>query len=123
MNALSFRKTTIVFIACVALLTAAGCGITTRNAQVREWIGRPESALIAAWGQPQRITTDRKGRRVLVYEWETSEWVDEPGTMWTESDGTVRWTPPRRREQRTVEVRRFVVDSSGKIIDGSWRFY
>lgn len=106
-----------------ALLAAAGCGITSRNAQVREWIGRQESDLIAAWGEPARTERDRAGRRVLVYDWVDEQWVDEPGRAWTESDGTVRWTAPTRRLERRREIRRFVVESDGRIVDGSWRFY
>ncbi len=117
------RRNRVARWTAAMLLLAAGCGITTRNAQIREWIGRPESALVAAWGPPQTVTTDRKGQRLLIYEWETDEWVDEPGKMWTDSNGVTRWTPPQRRQVTTREVRRFVVDPNGKIIDGAWRFY
>jgi len=106
-----------------ALPLLVGCGITTRNAQVREWIGREESALVAAWGAPARVESDRQGRRVLVYDWTDESWEDEPGRAWTDSDGSVRWTPPTRRRVTRREVRRFVVGPDGRIVDGAWRFY
>jgi len=105
------------------LLLAGGCGITSRQAQIRQWIGRSESELIAEWGQPTRIERNRHGQKVLVYEWTTERWEEEEGTMWTDSSGVTHWTAPRSRRVTTVEVRRFVVDENGRIVRGSWAFY
>ncbi len=100
-----------------------GCGITSRQAQIRQWVGRSESELIAEWGPPARTERDRQGRRVLIYQWETERWEEEEGRMWTDGSGVTHWTPPRSRKVSTVEVRRFVVDSNGQILSGSWSFY
>lgn len=123
MSGIGKWRAAVIGFAAAGLFLAAGCGITARNAQVREWIGRPENALVAAWGPPQQITSDSKGRRLLIYEWENTEWVDEPGRMWTDTDGVTRWTPPGRRQRTAREIRRFTVDSTGRIIDAAWRFY
>ena len=87
---------------------AGGCGITSRQAQIRQWIGRSELELIAEWGQPARIERNREGQKVMVYEWTTERWEEE-GRMWTDSSGVTHWTAPRSRRVTTVEVRRFVV--------------
>jgi len=118
-----FHGATIVLFLGAAILFSVGCGITTRQAQIRQWIGRPESELIAEWGQPARIERDRQGRRVLVYQWQTEQWEEEEGKIWTDSSGVTHWTAPRSRKVTTIEVRRFVVDANGMIINGSWSFY
>ncbi len=109
--------------AALVLPLLQGCGITTRQAQIRQWIGQDESALINAWGQPARVETDRQGRRILVYDWTDENWVEEPGRAWTDSDGSVRWTAPTQRRVVRREIRRFVVGSDGRIVGGAWRVY
>ena len=109
--------------AAAAALATVGCLSPGRPPRVREWIGRPESALVAAWGAPDRVEAGRPGRRVLVYERKSDEWVEEPGRVWTDASGAPRWTPGARRLVTRTEVRRVMVGPDGRVADIVARSY
>jgi hypothetical protein len=100
-------------------LTAGGCGVFSRNAEISAWIGGPVNELIQARGNPDRYETDGKGNRVLVYEWTWESTYETPGRAWRDASG-VRWTNPKTETILHRERRAYYVNKQGIVFDGKW---
>ena len=46
----------------------AGCASTTTNPALQSWVGHSRRELLAAWGPPDRESSDGNGGKVLTYE-------------------------------------------------------
>ena len=101
----------------------SGCGITSRRAEITVWIGRTERELIAAKGNPDHLEYDSAGHRVLVYDWTWEDTTQDEGRSYTDSSGVTHWTNPTTRTRTHREIRKYVIDKSGQVIDGSWHMY
>ncbi len=83
--------------------------------ELRSWLGRHESDLMASWGAPARIETDGNGGRVLVYS------VGD-----TRPEESVNVHPPadtlrtRVEPRPSDEERRFWVSREGFIYAWRW---
>ena len=113
----------LVSVSLVLLGAATGCGITERRADVTRWIRRTESELRSARGNPQRIEFDKQGNRVLVYEWQWDQTEEREGTAYTDASGVTHWTNPSTSTKTRTEIRKYVVDKTGRVVSGDWKLY
>ncbi len=111
-----------LLVLSVLALGLASCGIITRNADVKPWIGRPANELLSSRGQPERIEPDGKGNRIFVYEWTWESQSQTPGRVWHDAGGT-HYTSPTTSTIVHRERRMFYVDSQGKIVDAKWSWW
>lgn len=121
---------TFPFVIAAGLL--AGCASARINSRMQSWVGKPESDLVARWGQPQAVLDDRHGGRVLVYFAEHK--LTSPGQLTTTTIPNVTMTETGIVDQpivttqyapevttSTTAVRMFSVDPHGRIYAWSWR--
>lgn len=62
----------------IVLLALLLAGCANYGDKVKVWLGQPEEALVAAWGPPDVIYTNKKGTRILGYR--KNRTVVIPGT-------------------------------------------
>lgn len=107
-----------------------------RERTMRSWLGHHESELYMSWGPPHTVLQDGSGGRILVY---TENRMDvTPGHATTTSSmtaygqiygdqvyiygqgqGYTTYTPAEVHQWQVY--RQFRVDSTGKIVQYSWR--
>jgi hypothetical protein len=95
------------------LLSLSGCA-TPINNTMQSWVGQPQSALILAWGPPERTTSDGNGGSILIY----GQYVNlgqSPGQVYANGSYTA---PEQQGYQRT---RMFYVNSAGEIYSWRWQ--
>ena len=80
------------------------------------WVGHYESELIASWGKPTKITSDKKGGRIVVYESLKGIWGD------TKDKHIVGGShyPTGKRQEGYAATRTFFVDEEGIIYGWKW---
>jgi hypothetical protein len=99
----------------ISIIFISGCGLRAKRAvekEMKSWVGRHKSDLIASWGNPQDITPDGKGGTVLFY----SQLVKK----------SVQFKDPLAKMSRPPHIRKyfrtrtFYVNSEGYIYDYKW---
>ena len=111
------KKTFLLILILLGFIVQ--CGIAYRNDEVSRFIGQTESALTSYYEPPAAVTYDSEGRKVLLFEWTTES--QRSGRVWTDSSGVTHYEPPQTITH--VEQREYVLDKTGRIIKGKWRFY
>ncbi|HVP37586.1 MAG TPA: hypothetical protein VMS93_00225 [Candidatus Saccharimonadales bacterium] len=126
--------------AALALLLSAGCShrrelgaqldpfslLGSRTGIVDQWVGRPDSSLIASWGRPSTTLPDAHHGRILTYL-KTIEQVAYSGERAANPPGYQPGEPTpeeTRRHARTVTLECvFQVDSTGRIFGARKTFH
>lgn len=90
------------------------------------WVGKHQAELIRSWGAPDRVTSDGKGGKVLVYVQTYGSVRQEDGEYDTEIDNYGRaikvWKPGQTIDDRFRAFRSFFVNPKGIIYYYRWEY-
>lgn len=120
------ERTRLFGLIVLILVGAAGC--TSISQTMQAWVGHPFSALIAAWGPPDKTLSDGRGGQIVIYT-HTARYVEPPISTTTYEQNT---TEESETEQSTtvynpevVEVytsyRMFFINADGIIYSWAYR--
>lgn len=104
----------------VAMLCGGCASIKKRSEELNEamqsWIGRTADEIVAAWGPPDRVTSDESGGRIFIYDYSF--------TQVSTGSSHVVGNSIFHNPSRAYKVRRnrmFWVSTNGIIYHWSWR--
>lgn len=91
---------------------------------MESWMGAHQSEIIKSWGPPDKITSDGKGGKILIYITQSGEKYTEQGhyeTSYATGYPVREYHPGREVDNRYYLYRMFYVNQRGIIYYYRWK--
>jgi len=117
----------IIYSLLIIISFLYGCsilpGYATRNEEVNQFIGKTEIDLRNYYGYPKKSYFNKKGNKVLVFEWNWQTTAHEPARLYTDENGRITsYEGAYDYEEYHREQRIFILDKKGNVIEAKWKF-